>query len=93
MAEPVTEPVRVGPEDGDGLRHERVFSEETAGGFYRFFLLAVKGGLPHFSGDPPGNLLRMPIFLSHAHRRYLMGLLIFYITTTGRFQDRHFGGA
>ena len=80
MAEPVTEPVRVGSEDSDGLRHERVFFEETAGCFNRFFLLAVKGGLAHFQGDPPGDLLRMPVFLSHAHRGLLNGSfdLVFY---------------
>jgi hypothetical protein len=87
MAEPVTEPVRVGSEDGDGLRHERVFPEETAGGFYRFFLLAVKGGLPHFPGDPPGNLLRMPVFLSHVHALSLADHFWQYSSITGLDED------
>jgi hypothetical protein len=83
----VTDPVRVGSEDGDGLRHERVFPEETAGGFYRFFLLAVKGGLAHFPGDPSGDLLRMPVFLSHAHALSLMDHFWLYSIITCRNED------
>jgi hypothetical protein len=62
VAEPVSDPVRVCSEDGDGLYHEGVFPEQTAGCLHRNFLLAVKERFAHFPGDSPGYLLRLPVF-------------------------------
>ncbi len=65
MAQSVARPFRVGPNDSDGLFHERMLPEQKRRRFHRLPLLAVKKRISYFPGDSPGDRLCIPVFLSH----------------------------
>jgi hypothetical protein len=75
----VSDPVRVGSEEGDGLDHEGVFPEQTARFFYHLFLLFVEEGISHFCGNSPGYLLCMTVFRAQVHAGMPHGFIEYFI--------------